>query len=157
MNSEGCRSFKNKPQERAQKVYFTHKDIDVWEDEYLDLLIRRLFREWLAKIGVPSKFQIDVFRGFQKGFHLKRDKEVNMWQNNWYLLYDMQNEHRLDLIREADLSRLLQTSRLFLPKKPALYKRFLFWIGRLMQKIGTSLIKRFEPVSNDHTASTTTA
>ena len=64
MNSQVSRSVKYKPQESAKNVYFTHKEIDVWEDEYLDLLIRRLFREWLDKIDNPPKFRMDIFLGF---------------------------------------------------------------------------------------------
>ena len=79
-----------------------------------------------------------------------------MWQNDWYLLYRMQNEYRLDLIREADLSRLLTTSRVYVPRRPALYKRFFYWIGRLMITLGTHLTKRFEPVPNDLCACSST-
>jgi hypothetical protein len=156
MNSIGSRSFKGKPQEKAQKGYFAHKDNDILEDEYLDQIIRRLFREWLAKIDNPPKFRIDTFQGLKKGFHHKRDKEVNMLQNDWYLLYHMQNEHRLDLIREAELGRMLTTSIVYVPRRPALYRRLFYWIGRLLIALGTRLTKRFEPVTNDFSASIST-
>jgi hypothetical protein len=79
-----------------------------------------------------------------------------MWQNDWYLLYHMQNEHRLDLIREADLGRLLPTSSEYVPRRPAFYKRLFYCIGRLMITLGTHLTKRFEPVTNDLSTSTST-
>mgnify|MGYP005817178625 CR=1 FL=1 len=79
-----------------------------------------------------------------------------MWQNDWYLLYLLQKEHHLDLIREADLNRLLRTSRVYVPRRPALYKRLFYWVGRLMITLGTHLTKRFEPVPNDLCASSST-
>jgi len=45
MNSIGSRLFKDKPQESAQQAYYAHKGKAVLEDEYLDQIIRRLFRE----------------------------------------------------------------------------------------------------------------
>jgi len=156
MNSSGSRSFQDKPQERAEQAYYAHKGKDVLQDEYLDQIIRRLFQEWLAKIDDPPKFRIDAFQGFKKEFLRKRDKEVAMWQNDWYLLYHMQNEHRLDLLREAELGRLLTTSRVYVPRRPALYKRLFYWIGRFLIALGTRLTRRFEPVTNDFSASTST-
>ena len=79
-----------------------------------------------------------------------------MWQNDWCLLYLLRNEHRFDLIREDDLDRLLSTCRVYVPRRPALYKRLFYWIGRLLIALGTHLIKRFEPVTNDFSASTST-
>jgi len=156
MNSEGSRSFICKLQERARKVYLADQDIAVGEDEYLDLLIRRLLQEWLTKFDIPTKYQISTFHDFNKGFLRKGNKEENMWRNDWYPLYHIQNEHYLDLNREADLSRLLPTSKVYVPSRPAFYKRLFCWIGRLMIASGSHLIKRFEPINNDLTASSPT-
>jgi len=79
-----------------------------------------------------------------------------MWQIDWYLLYLIQNEHRLDLIREAELGHPLTTSRVYVARRPALYKRLLYLIGRLLIALGTRLIRRFEPSTNDYSASTST-
>jgi len=117
MNSEGSRSFIYKPQERARKGYLAYKDIGAREDEYLDLLIRGLLQEWLTKFDIPAKYQISTFHGFNKGFLRKGKKEENMWRNDWYPLYHIQNEHYLDLNREADLSRLLPTSKVYVPSR----------------------------------------
>jgi len=106
-------------------------------------------------IDDPPQFRIDSFQSSTKGLYSESDKEVKMWQNDWYLLYHLQNEHRLDLIREADLGRLLPTSSVYVPRRPALYKRLFYWIGRLLVELGTNLIERFEPVPSDLSTGTT--
>jgi len=142
-------------QDGSRKPYPTSTIDDERDDEHMDRIIRQMFQNWLTYIEVPPILQISAFQISKKGLNTERDKEVKMWQNDWNLLYHMQYEHHLELIREADLSRLLQTSKVFVPKKPALNKRLFSWIGRLMIALGTNMIKRFEPAPSDLSTSTT--
>ena len=127
------------------------------DDMRLDLLIRQLLRNWLINIDIPPNIRSNVLLRSKKGHNTYADKELKMWRNDWDLLYRMQHEHHLELLQEAELSRFLQTSKVFIPKRLALHKRFLSWIGRLMIALGTNLIKRFEPVPSDLSAGTTGA
>jgi len=127
------------------------------EDKHLDLLIRHTLRNWLINIDIPPNIRPNVLLRSKKGHNTYADKELKMWRNDWDLLYRMQHEHHLELLQEAELSRFLRTSKVFMPKRLALHKRFLSWIGRLMIALGTNLIKRFEPVPSDLSAGTTGA
>ena len=125
------------------------------EDQHLDLLIRHTLRNWLISLETPPNIRTSIFQSSEKDLSTFRYKELKMWRNDWNLLYHMQYEHHLELIREADLSRLIQTTNKVVVKRPALYKRLFLWLGRQMIALGTNLLKRFGPVPCDLTTSTT--
>ncbi|OGO36473.1 MAG: hypothetical protein A2W35_13015 [Chloroflexi bacterium RBG_16_57_11] len=72
---------------------------------------------------------------------------------NFDLMYQMQREHHQDLIHQAEQERLIRAARRSQVKYSSFYRRLICWLGYRLVAWGQSLLKGYESLPGDLSAS----
>jgi hypothetical protein len=77
-----------------------------------------------------------------------------MFPLNDQLLYQLQKQYHQDLIREAEKERLIRYALSGRVKHASFFKRTFCWLGHRLIACGHNLLKRYEAIPSDLSAST---
>ncbi len=70
-----------------------------------------------------------------------------MWQNSWYSLHQMQNEHHQNCLKEVEKDRLIHLALSTQAKPTNFYAQPLCWLGRRLVTWGYSLLKHYGTIA----------
>jgi hypothetical protein len=77
-----------------------------------------------------------------------------MYRDNWNTIDRLQEEHRKELMQEAETYQLLQDEREYRPKRRNLLVAVVLWLARRLIGLGSTLRERSESMPVDPSPST---
>lgn len=120
------------------------------KEEYLDHMIRNIFRARLSRFYPPSNVWTRIIQHIESQTPvLSSREETQVEPTNLDLMYLSQIEHYQDLINQAEQERLIRAARRNLVKRSFFYKRLICWLGHRFISWGNGLLKGYEPLPED--------